>query len=169
MATSSRSLTKRPPEREIENFLYEEAHLIDQGKLEEWLSLFTDDAIYWIPCNRYDTDPSRALSIIYDDRQHLEDRAWRLQSGLAHTTDPPFRLRHFVSNVRLGELVGDELTVYSNFLLVTLRPVRGWSQQIFAGGYVHRLRRLSGSWKIAFKKVELLNNDEPILSLQFIV
>ena len=53
---------------EIENFLYREARLLDEGKLQDWLKLFTEEARYWIPCNRDDIDPMREVSIIYDDR-----------------------------------------------------------------------------------------------------
>lgn len=159
----------RPTEREIERFLYHEARLIDEGKLDEWLALFTDDAYYWIPCNRADIDPTRDVSIIYDNREHLEARVWRLQSGLAHTTDPPFLLRHLISNVELDGFHDGDLSVSSNFILVALRSLPGWPQELFAGSYRHRLRRVDGAWRIAFKKVELLNNNQPILSLQFIV
>jgi benzoate/toluate 1,2-dioxygenase subunit beta len=77
--------------QEIEAFLYHEARLLDDGRLDDWLALFTPDAYYWIPCNADDVDPARHVSLVYDDRQHLADRIWRLQSGWAHAQDPPSR------------------------------------------------------------------------------
>ena len=151
----------------IERFLYHEARLLDEGQLDEWLGLFTPDAYYWIPCNANDVDPTRHVSLIYDDRKHLEDRIWRIKSGWAHAQDPPSHTRRIVGNVepRASEAKG-ELVVSSTFIRVELR--RGM-QTLFAGRYEHRLRREGDGWRIAFKKVELLNNDEPIDSLTFIV
>ena len=153
--------------QEIEAFLYHEARLLDDGRLDEWLALFTPDAYYWIPCNADDVDPSRHVSLVYDDRQHLVDRIWRLQSGWAHAQDPPSRTRRLVGNVELApaDPAGD-LGVRSTFIVVELR--RGM-QTIFAGRYEHRLRRMADAWRIAAKKVELLNNNESIDSLTFIV
>lgn len=156
----------RVDREEIENFLYKEARLIDSRQFDDWLSLFTDDAIYWVPCNRDDIDPTREVSIIYDDRQRMEDRIWRLQSGLAYAQDPPSRTRRLLSNIEIMDATEDKVTVSSCFAIFELR--RG-VQTTFAGRYEHHLRRVDGSWKIAFKKAELLNNNETIDNLTFIV
>jgi 3-phenylpropionate/cinnamic acid dioxygenase small subunit len=151
----------------VERFLYHEARLLDEGRLDEWLALFTADAYYWIPCNANDVDPARHVSLIYDDRQHLADRVWRLKSGWAHAQDPPSHTRRIVGNVEPRPAEGeDALVVSSTFILVELR--RGL-QTLFAGRYEHRLRQDGDGWRIAFKKVELLNNNAPIDSLTFIV
>lgn len=151
---------------EVENFLYHEARLIDEGRLEEWLALFTPDARYWIPANRDTIDPLREVSIIYDDRQRMEERVWRIQSGLAYAQEPRSRTRHLITNVEVMEAQDELVKVSSNFVLYELR--RG-KQTAFAGRYEHHLRRGEGGWQIAFKKVELLNNNEPIDNLTFIV
>lgn len=38
--------------RQIEEFLYAEAELLDQRRFREWLDLFTEDARYWMPMQR---------------------------------------------------------------------------------------------------------------------
>ncbi len=153
--------------QEIEAFLYHEARLLDDGRLDDWLALFTADAVYWIPCNADDVDPTRHVSLVYDDRRHLADRVWRLQSGWAHAQTPPSRTCRLVGNVALhSSATSDELRVASTFLLVELR--RG-AQTLFAGRYEHHLRRVDDAWRIALKKVALLNNDASIDSLTFIV
>src|SRR5437773_1767250 len=78
---------------QIEAFLYREARLIDEHRYDEWLSLWTDEAIYWVPCNEDDTDPERQVSIIYDDRVRLGERVARLQSGAAWAQEPKSRMR----------------------------------------------------------------------------
>jgi 3-phenylpropionate/cinnamic acid dioxygenase small subunit len=154
--------------QEVENFLYKEARLLDDGKLQEWLALFTPDARYWIPCNRDDIDPMREVSIIFDDRQRMEERVWRIESGLAYAQEPRSRTRHLLTNVEVlpGE-TEDSAATSSNFVVYELR--RG-KQLAFVGRIEHRLQRDGeGNWKIAYKKVELLNNNEPIDNLTFIV
>ena len=36
---------------QVEDFLYAEAALLDAWKLDEWLTLLTDDAVYRVPSN----------------------------------------------------------------------------------------------------------------------
>ncbi|HZP27106.1 MAG TPA: aromatic-ring-hydroxylating dioxygenase subunit beta [Dehalococcoidia bacterium] len=152
--------------QEIENFLYKEARLIDDGKFDEWLELFAEDAIYWAPCNRYDIDPNTEVSLIYDDKSRMRDRVWRLQSGLAYSQEPASRVRHMLSNMELVATEGDAVTISSNFGIF---EVRKGVQKTYAGRVEHHLRREGEGWKIAFKKVELLNNDDPIDNLTFLV
>ena len=69
---------------EIEQFLYREAWLLDHGRLDEWLGLFTDDATYWIPLQANQADPLTTSSIVYDDRRLLEVRVRQFQHPRAH-------------------------------------------------------------------------------------
>ena len=73
---------------EIEQFLYHEARLLDAGQFEAWFALFTEDAVYWVPAGRDDIDPTRHVSIIYDDHARLQKRIARLYSGHAYAQDP---------------------------------------------------------------------------------
>lgn len=156
-------------EREIEKFLYNEARLLDNGKLDEWLALFTDDAIYWVPANADDINPLVHVSIIYDDRERMQDRVWSIQSGVRWSQDPPSRIRHLISNVEVvEEHANGEVTVSSNFAAFEIRRAI-YGERYFVGRYEHLLRRENGSWRVASKKIELLNNDAPIENLTFIL
>lgn len=152
--------------QQIEAFLYKEARYINDERFEEWLTLFTHDCRYWIPCNENDIDPETHVSIIYDDRKRLEERIWRLQTGLAYGQQPKSKTRHLITNVEILEEVGEKVIVSSNFLLVELR--RG-EQTIFAGRNEHHLLMEGNDLKISFKKVELINNNEPLGNLSFIL
>lgn len=152
--------------QDIENFVYSEVRLIDEQRLDEWVDLFTGDALYWVPANKDTVDTSSEVSLILDNRQHLIERTWRLTSGLAHTTDPVSRTRHFISNVEVTESMGDEVEVRCNMVIFRLR--RGL-QDTIVGHCIYRLRWVDGDWRIAFKKVELLDNSGPIRSLQFML
>lgn len=151
--------------RDIEGFLYREARLLDQRAYQEWLSLWTDDALYWVPV-RDDTDPTSEVSLIYDDRKRLEDRIHRLTSGAAWAQEPPSRTLHVISNVECQGLQNDEFTVHSNFTLATQR--RGL-YEIFAGRAIHTLRAEADGLKIVQKKILLLNSDEPMHDLSILV
>ena len=151
---------------QIENFLYREARLMDEHAYDEWLSLWAEDALYWVPCNEDDIDPQRHVSIIYDNRPRLEDRIERLKSDAAYAQDPKSRLRRVVSNVEIEEEDNGEVTVYANFNLTELRRSR---QDTFAGRTIHKLRPQDASFKIAYKKVLLVNNDEVIDNLTFLI
>jgi len=151
---------------QIENFIYREARLMDEHAYDEWLSLWTDDALYWVPSNRDDIDPMREVSIIYDNRARLEDRILRLKSGAIYAQEPKSRMRRVVSNVETEEGENGEVTVYSNFNLTELRRSR---QDTFAGRTIYKLRPEGDSFKIAYKKVLLVNNDEVIDNLTFLI
>ncbi len=152
--------------QQVEQFLYHEAQLMDEHRCDEWLALWTDDALYWVPSNRDDADPKREVSLIYDDRVRLQLRVSRLKSGFAHAQEPKSRMRRLISNIVVEEADNGEIIASSNFLLAELR--RG-KQDLFAGRTIHRLRPDNGAFKLASKKVLLVNNDEPIDNLTFLV
>lgn len=152
--------------QQVEQFLYYEADLMDEHRYDEWLALWADDALYWVPTGRDEIDPKREISLIYDDRTRLQVRISRLKSGFAHAQEPKSRMRRVVSNIVITETENGEILTQSNFLLAELR--RG-KQDMFAGRTIHRLRPYQGSFKLVFKKVLLVNNDESIDNLTFLI
>ena len=151
--------------RRIEDFLFYEAKLIDEHRYEEWLELWTEDGLYWVPCNSDDADPVRQTMIIYDNRARLGERVYRLTSGAAWAQQPQSRTRRLISNIEVRESAGAH-AVESNCIIAELRRSR---QDIFASRVLHTLRPAGEGFKIALKKVLLLNNDEPIDNLTFLV
>ena len=72
-------------QHEVEQFLYQEAALLDQWRLDEWLDLFTEDARYVVPSTDLpEGDPKQDLVFIDDDRLRLQGRVNRLKSRHAH-------------------------------------------------------------------------------------
>lgn len=153
---------------EIEEVLFREARLLAAGKYDEWLSMYTNDAIYWIPANQDNIDPMRHVSIIYDDRERMQERVWSIQSGVRWAQDPRSRIRHFISNIEVLEDKGDEVVVSSSYAVFEIRRAV-YGERYFVGRCEHHLRRVDGSWRIAMKKIELLTNDAPIENLTFIM
>ena len=150
---------------EIQQFLYYEAELLATRKYDAWLELFTDDSHYWVPAGSGDPNPEKETSLIYDNREGLKTRVVRLLDPTAHCQTPPSRTSSLISNVRIEEFENAEIQVHSNFALFESRL---GVQQFFAGQLEHRLRRLNGTWRIAFKRVDLVNRDAVFSNLTFL-
>ena len=150
----------------VPRFLYREARLMDEHRYKEWLSLWTDDALYWVPCNADDIDPARHVSIIYDDRVRLQQRVERLLSGAVLAQDPQPRMRRVLSNIEIEAGDGTEITAASNFILVF---ARGGGQQIWAGRSIHTLLPDADGFRLRRKKVLLVNADQEMPLLQFLI
>ncbi|HEX7218562.1 MAG TPA: aromatic-ring-hydroxylating dioxygenase subunit beta [Burkholderiales bacterium] len=139
----------------VEQFLFHEARLLDTGRLEEWLALFTDDATYWVPLERDQKDPYETSSIIHDDRTLLELRVKQARHPRAHARQPLARTVHQVSNI-LVEDQKSELKVSSTLQLVEFRNDK---QRLYAALVEHRLRKANGAFRIAHKRVDLVSSE----------
>lgn len=140
-----------------EALLYREARLLDEGRLDEWAALLTDDCLYWVPAGHGDSDPRRQVTLAFDDRRRLEDRLYWLQCGLSSAQRPPSRTRRAVTNVEVGwGRRADELRVRSTFVVYELRAGQA---RALAGSYAHLLRADGPTLRIAVKKVDLLDAD----------
>ena len=156
------TMERRQLRQEIEEFLYHEAWLLDEGRLYEWVELFTDDARYWMPVREtiqgndsgIPEEGELAQPLFDDDKNFLLLRVKRLDTGLAHAETPRSRTRHLITNIWLGDdATPDEAPVYSNFLVYQARLER--SEHFFLGKREDRLRKVDGQWKIAKRKIVL--------------
>lgn len=135
--------------------------MLDEGWVDEWLALFSPTGHYWVPEGRHDSDPSRDVSIIYDNKPRLAERVWRYKSGLAFAQEPPSRTSHLVANVRVDGIsdVGHAEPVVSVSARFVVMEFRRNTQCCYAGRYVYHLRQNGTSFVIELKKVELVNAD----------
>ena len=141
---------------EIEQFLYREAWLLDHGRLDEWLALFTDDTTYWIPLQANQTDPLTTSSIVHDDRRLLEVRVRQFQHPRAHARVPAPRTVHQIGNVQVLEAADRDVRAGSTLILVEYRRER---QRVWGGLVEHRLRRTADGLRIAAKRIDLVNSE----------
>ena len=136
----------------VEEFLYQEAALLDGWRLDEWLALFTPDGRYLVPTTDLpEGDPHKDLVFIDDDMVRLRARVERLKSRHGHREYPSSRTRRFISNIRI-KVEDAGIVVTSSFLVYRFRlgessPYVGW--------YEHRLRRLDGELRIYHRKAVL--------------
>ena len=139
---------------EIEDFLYHEAALLDEWRLDEWLDLLTDDAAYYVPSNDApESDHRNALFTIADDSRRIQARVKRLKDTEAHAEFPHSRTRRMIGNVRITDRAGDALTVAANFTIYRYR--RGAPLRLYVGRYIYRLRLTADGLKIAERRAIL--------------
>jgi p-cumate 2,3-dioxygenase beta subunit len=125
-----------PSRAEVEDFLYLEAELLDDWRLDDWLSLFEPGGTYRMPAtDAPDSDPNTSLFLISDDWGRLQARVKRLKSRNAHIENPHSRTRRFVANVRVaaGEQPGT-VRVRANF---TVYRIRYEHNDLYVGRYDH--------------------------------
>jgi len=166
--------------REVEQFLYREARLLDDRRFHDWLQLFADDVRYFMASrsNRYPKsskaisilDPDRyveddvgredELAILDETKETLSGRVARLDTGMAWAEDPPSRTRHMISNIEVepGD-VESEIRAYSNFIVYRSRA--GSEEDFYVGARQDVLRRVDGAWKIVRRRMVL---DQNVLS-----
>lgn len=159
--------------RAVEQFLFREAILLDEKRWEEWLALYTEDCFYWVPSVVGQKDPVETVSLYAEDRMRMEMRIIRINHPRAFSQDYPTRLSHIVGNVMRDPDDGAtadggmnpraDLVVRSTAHIIEFRKEE---QRIFGGTVRHWLRRSGADWKIAMKRIDLLNCDAPMEGLQ---
>ena len=151
-------------------FLYREACLADEARYAEWLALWTDDAVYWVPATTDpDADPDTRLSHIYDNRARLETRIKLLQTGHRYSQEPPYLMRRIISNIEVEEGRDGELIAGSNFILAELSVQAKSEMHWWVGRATHHLRRVDGLLRMSQKKIVLINAAEPLPNLSFLI
>lgn len=145
---------------EIESFLYAEARLLEQNRLNEWLGLFAEQFRYWMPVREYvegadgQSTGTDTFALFDDDRQSLTLRVARLETGVAHAEVPKSVTQRLVTNVVIApDMRTSEIRVSSNFMVYQER--RGRHAHTFFGRRDDVLKRGNGKLKIGARKIEL--------------
>ena len=154
----------------VTEFLYREARLADEALYAEWLALWTDDAVYWVPATTDPAaDPDKHLSHVYDNRARLETRVKMLETGVRWSQAPASLMRRLISNVEVDTAERGELMTESNFILGELAVQARHEMHWWVGRATHRLRLVDGALRLAAKKVVLINAAEPLPNLGFLL
>jgi p-cumate 2,3-dioxygenase subunit beta len=149
MTIATRTVVTR---QEVEDFLYHEAALLDDWKLNEWQALLTDDAAYYVPPNdQPDSDHRSTLFLVADDRERIRQRIIRINDPNCHAEYPKSRTRRMISNVRILAVEGDLVTVAANFVCYRYRRYERIRE--YVGGYRYILRRTGDGFRIKERRV----------------
>lgn len=150
---------------EFEDFLFREAELLDARDYETWLDLFAADGRYWVPLDPAQPEGVAHASIFDEDLALLRMRVGHMGHPLAHGHETPPRTSRIVGNVRLVEQAGERASLTARFHLLEWHEER---HRVFAGRLAHRLVRRAEGWRIALKRVDLLDVDAAHESIQII-
>lgn len=146
---------------ELMQFYIREAWLLDERKLQEWLALFTEDVLYFMPRRKNvprresyrEVTPLGDLAVFEEDKRYLEMRVARLDTGMAWAEEPPSRTRHLIGNLVVEPQDNGEILAKTAFILY--RSHLETDQQLLAGSRDDILRQIDGAWKIAKRTILL--------------
>ena len=153
-------------ERELQAFIFHEARLLDERRLDEWLSLFADHGRYWVPLDgSAQLDDGMSNSIADEDRLLLALRIERLKNPRAHSQHPPSSSQHVLQQPGL-ERSDAQAGVYELRTPFAYTETRGTDQIVLTGWYQHLLVLAESRLWIQLKRVNLLNPGAPLPALQ---
>jgi 3-phenylpropionate/cinnamic acid dioxygenase small subunit len=146
-------------------FLFKEARHLDRVEWSAWISMYREDAVYWLPAWRdeYETtaDPQTEVSLIYhNSRLGLEERIARIESRKSITALPLPRTLHLIGNVELRDVSPAHIETESSFAVHVYDP-RTAKEHTRFGRYQHRISKEQETWRIAKKKIILVNDKVP--------
>jgi len=144
--------------REIEQFLYRQSELLDSKLWQDYIDLFADDGIYWMPVAPDQTEWEGSPSIFAEDRSMMEVRRGRVTHPTAWSQAPMWATNHVIGNVVIESESADAWVVRSRFHMMELRRD---SVRHFGGTYRHTLVRVRGELKIRLQRVDLFNAQAP--------
>lgn len=152
---------------EAADLLYREGHALDTQRWDDWLALYCEDAVFWMPAWKgehelVDAPDSEVSLMYYTARAGLEDRVWRVRSGLSTASAPLLRTSHGITGVVVVGAADTGVEVHANWTCHTFN-LRDFAQHVFFGRYEFMLRQEGGVWKIAKKKIVLMNDRIPTM------
>ena len=161
-------MSARPTEQELARFLRHEARLIDEKRLDAWLELFTEDGHYWVPAMPGQPDAASHNSLAYEDKLLLRLRVERLKSPRAYSQRPPSRCLHVLQepDIEKADYERGEFVTRTPFIYT---ETRGDESQRYAATAWHTLVWSDARLRIRLKRVDLLNCDAALPSIQLFV
>lgn len=147
-------------------FVWTEAELLDRLAYREWLPLWTDDGIYAIPIERDGGDPTSALNIAYDDAVMREARVKRLLSGFSMSSAPPARTVRTLSRFVVDSVDAVGMTMRAAQILVEYKYGR---TRVLGADVTFRLERRDGAIRMKGKSILLLNSDEDLFGIGYLL
>ena len=155
---------KHPPasgylhDPEVRDLLTREARLLDDQAYNEWLELFTQECVYWVPASWPAGDPAASITLEFHDRRRLIDRVTRLETGVAYSQIPPSRTARVLNPPEAWMLDQDTLLARAAFVL---HEFRQGTTRALAGWYGYALARSGSHWQISVKQINLIDCDCP--------
>lgn len=153
---------------ELIEFVYHEARLIDEKRLEEWYELFTEDGLYWMPLTRDQPEGRLHTSLFYEDRLLLKVRIQRLHNPNSFSQNEPSWCQHVLQAPRVESRDPAANLAILRTPFMYLETQRD-HQEVYAGVAWHHLTRTAGGLRMKLKKIDLLNRDAALPSIQLLL
>tara|TARA_R110001583_G_C5671027_1_gene411066 strand:- start:2766 stop:3239 length:474 start_codon:yes stop_codon:yes gene_type:complete len=153
---------------DLVDFVYDEAHTLDQMEWENWLALFAEDGRYWMPLEWQQEDPILQPSLMYEDRLLLTVRVERLAGERTFSQKPKSRCHHLLERPRVISM-GEEDGVYKVRTSFLYTETRGDLLDRYSGWIGHELVETDGALKIRLKRIDLINFDAPFSNIQLFI
>jgi 3-phenylpropionate/cinnamic acid dioxygenase small subunit len=165
MSTAPHADPAAPSEAALVDLVYLEARLIDDRRFDEWYALYADDAFYWVPLVPGQADGENHTSLMYEDKLLLKLRIERFGNPRSYSLHPQVRCLHVLQRPELesADPAANRWVVRTNFVYV---ETQGDAQQVYAAVARHTLAVVDGALRIRLKRVDLLNCDAPLPSIQ---
>ena len=154
-----------PTDRELVDFVYREARLLDEQRFEDWLALFADDGHYWMPLAPGQTDARLHASLMHEDKLLLQVRIERLRGARTYSQQPASRSHHLLQAPTV-ESRDEAAGVYTTRCAFHYVETRRDEQQLHAGWATHTLVATPAGLRIRLKRVDLVNCDAAFGNLQ---
>ena len=146
-------------QREVEQFLYRQAELLDGKHWQAFIDLFDAQGVYWMPVTPEQTEWEGSPSIFAEDKLMMEIRKGRVSHPNAWSQAPMWETNHLVSHVALESASANEIKVRSRFHMMELRRDH---VRHFGGRYQHTLARgADGGLRIKLQRVDMFNGQAP--------
>lgn len=155
-----------PTDRELVDFVYREARLLDEQRFEDWLALFADDGHYWMPLAPGQTDARLHASLMHEDKLLLQVRIERLRGNRTYSQQPASRSHHLLQAPTV-ESRDEAEGVYTTRCAFHYVETRRDEQQLHAGWATHTLVATPAGLRIRLKRVDLLHADTPLPAVEF--
>jgi 3-phenylpropionate/cinnamic acid dioxygenase small subunit len=154
-----------PTDQELIDFVIHEARLIDQQRFEEWLDLFAEDGIYWMPLEWGQTDTRLTASLMHEDKLLLTVRVERLKGNRTFSQKPKSRCHHVLQMPQVDRR-DEAANEYVTWTPMHYVETRYDDQQLYAAWATHTLKVVDGQLKIKLKRVDLVNSEAAFGSIQ---
>jgi len=148
--------------------VYEEARLLDAREHDAWNEQFTDDGYYWVPLEHDQPDGINHTSHLYEDKLLRDLRIQRLKSPRAFSQMPLSRCHHLLQAPQVESMDAAK----NHFVTRTefhYSEARGDEMLMLVGTAFHHFRVEAGALRFTLKRVNLLNCDAALPSVQLFI
>lgn len=151
----------------LQQFLFHEARLLDQRRLDDWMALWTDEGMYWIPQQHGQASPHDHISLVWEGKMLREVRTRRLNNPRNWSQQPPTRTARLVGNI---SAIGQDRD--GHWVVQAVQQLSEWRNgelRQLAAALTYKLRPHGDGWQLHFKRVDLVNCDAVFSNLQVFI